>query len=117
MPSWNLSKDRELDSLTDDLNERLVGRASSDSELVTCCVDLIFIARALERIGDHATNIAEDSFWRDQAGDIRHTYTPKDGLVIASERDFEQVSSANSYTGIIERRWNAAYVPAWAIRL
>ena len=77
MPSWNLSKDRELDSLTDDLNERLVGRASSDSELVTCCVDLIFIARALERIGDHATNIAEDSFWRDQAADIRHTYSPK----------------------------------------
>jgi len=40
-------------------------------------VDLIFVARALERIGDHATNIAEDSFWRDQAGDIRHTYGPK----------------------------------------
>jgi phosphate transport system protein len=40
-------------------------------------VDLIFVARALERIGDHATNIAEDSFWRDQAADIRHTYDPK----------------------------------------
>jgi len=40
-------------------------------------VDLIFVARALERIGDHATNIAEDSFWRDQAADIRHTYGPK----------------------------------------
>ena len=33
--------------------------------------------RALERIGDHATNIAEDSFWRDQAADIRHSYGPK----------------------------------------
>ncbi|HEY1477464.1 MAG TPA: helix-turn-helix domain-containing protein [Chthoniobacterales bacterium] len=31
----------------------------------------------LERIGDHATNIAADSFWRDQATDIRHTYSPK----------------------------------------
>jgi hypothetical protein len=40
-------------------------------------VDLIFITRALERIGDHATNIAEDCFWRDQATDIRHTYNPK----------------------------------------
>ena len=40
-------------------------------------VDLILVARALERIGDHATNIAEDSFWRDQAADIRHTYSPK----------------------------------------
>jgi phosphate transport system protein len=70
-------KDRELDALTDDLNEKLVERASVDSELVPNYVDLIFIARALERIGDHATNIAEDSFWRDQAADIRHTYSPK----------------------------------------
>ena len=69
-------EDRELDALTDDLNE-LVERASSDSELVPSYVDLIFITRALERIGDHATNIAEDSFWRDQAADIRHTYDQK----------------------------------------
>jgi phosphate uptake regulator len=60
-------KDRERDALTNDLNEKLVERATADSELVPSYVDLIFIARALERIGDHATNIAEDSFWRDQA--------------------------------------------------
>jgi phosphate transport system protein len=70
-------KDRELDALTDDLNEKLVERATADSELLPSYVDLIFVARALERIGDHATNIAEDSFWRDQAADIRHTYSPK----------------------------------------
>ena len=70
-------KDRELDALTDDVTERLLERATSDSELVPSYVDLIFVARALERIGDHATNIAEDSFWRDQAADIRHTYSPK----------------------------------------
>jgi hypothetical protein len=44
---------------------------------VRSCYDLIFVARALERIGDHATNIAEDSFWRDQGDDIRHSYPPK----------------------------------------
>jgi phosphate transport system protein len=70
-------KDRELDALTDYVNEKLVQRATLDSELVPSYVDLIFVARALERIGDHATNIAEDSFWRDQAADIRHTYGPK----------------------------------------
>ena len=70
-------KDRELDALTDDVNERFVERGTLDSELVPSYVDLIFVARALERIGDHATNIAEDSFWRDQAADIRHTYGPK----------------------------------------
>ena len=79
---WELAgelklKDRELDSLTDDLSEKLVERATLDPEFVPSYVDLIFVARALERIGDHATNIAEDSFWRDQAADLRHTYSPK----------------------------------------
>jgi hypothetical protein len=32
---------------------------------------------ALERIGDHATAIAADSFWRDRGDDIRHSYPPK----------------------------------------
>jgi len=44
-------KDRELDALTDDVNERLVERGTLDSELVPSYVDLIFVARALERIG------------------------------------------------------------------
>jgi len=69
-------KDRELDAVTRDVSEKLVARATVDSELVPSYVDLILVARALERIGDHATNIAEDSFWRDQAADIRHTYGP-----------------------------------------
>jgi phosphate transport system protein len=67
-------KDRELDAVTRELIEKLVARATVDSELVPSYLDLIFVARALERIGDHATNIAEDSFWRDQGADIRHTY-------------------------------------------
>jgi phosphate transport system protein len=67
-------KDRELDALTRDLSEKLVARATVDSELVPSYLDLVLVASALERIGDHAINIAEDSFWRDQAADIRHTY-------------------------------------------
>jgi phosphate transport system protein len=70
-------KDRELDAFIRDLSEKLVERATVDSELVPSYLDLIFVARALERIGDHGTNIAEDSFWRDQAADIRHTNNPK----------------------------------------
>ncbi|HTD16573.1 MAG TPA: PhoU domain-containing protein [Chthoniobacterales bacterium] len=53
------------------------GSSKLGAELVPSYVDLIFVARTLERIGDHATNIAEDSFWRDQAADILHTYSPK----------------------------------------
>ena len=67
------SRDKELDALTTAIGEKLVAQASGDAENVASYLDLIFISRALERIGDHATNIAEDSFWRDQATDIRHT--------------------------------------------
>jgi len=70
-------KDRELDTSIDDVTAKLVERAVHDSEFVPSYLDLIFVARAFERVGDYSTNIAEDSFWRDQAEDIRHTYGPK----------------------------------------
>ena len=38
-------KDRELDALTNDVNEKLVDRASWDPELVPSHVDLIFVAQ------------------------------------------------------------------------
>lgn len=70
-------KAEELDALTRDLSAKFVQRATVDSELVPVYLELTFIARALARIGDHSTNIGEDSFWRDRAVDIRHTYEPK----------------------------------------
>jgi len=72
-------KDRELDALIDEVTERLAERLAQESELVTCYLDLIFVARSFERIGDNSANIAEDCFWRDRAEDIRHTYGPKNG--------------------------------------
>jgi phosphate transport system protein len=67
-------KARELDALTRDASEQLIESATATSKLVPSYLDLIFVARALQRIGDHAANIAEDSFWRDEAIDIRHTF-------------------------------------------
>jgi phosphate transport system protein len=66
-------RDKELDALTTDIGEKLIVTATADPENVSSYLDLVFVSRALERIGDHATNVAEDSFWRDQATDIRHT--------------------------------------------
>jgi phosphate transport system protein len=68
------TKEKELDALTKEFIDKLLVRAETDSKFVRSCYDLIFVVRALERIGDHATNIAEDSFWRDQGDDIRHSY-------------------------------------------
>jgi phosphate transport system protein len=70
-------KDRELDALTDDVTDRLSERVVHDSQFAPDYLGLIFVARAFERIGDNSANIAEESYWRDQAEDIRHTYGPK----------------------------------------
>jgi phosphate transport system protein len=71
-------RDKELDALTSEIGEKLVARSIADPELVPSYFDLILISRALERIADHGTNIAEDSLWRDQAIDIRHTQGRKE---------------------------------------
>jgi phosphate transport system protein len=70
-------KDRELDALTDDVTNKLSERVAQDPDFAPGYLDLILVARAFERIGDNSANIAEDSFWRDQAEDIRHTYGSK----------------------------------------
>ena len=67
-------RDRYLDNLNSDLNDKLAERMGTDPEQVPTYLNIIFIARAFERIGDHATNIGEDAFWREQAEDIRHTF-------------------------------------------
>jgi phosphate transport system protein len=43
-----------------------------DPTVVSAAVDLIFVARNLERIGDHATNIAEDVVFLIKGVDVRH---------------------------------------------
>jgi phosphate transport system protein len=41
-------------------------------------LDLILIARNMERLGDHATNIAEDVIFAATGKDIRHSKSQKD---------------------------------------
>ena len=39
---------------------------------VGCCIDLIFFAKALERIGDHAKNMSESVIFMIRGKDLRH---------------------------------------------
>ena len=69
-----LIKDDEADDLQkrviSDLKDFMV--KSSDFETIQRAVDLIFVARSLERIGDHATNISEDVIFMVHGKDVRH---------------------------------------------
>lgn len=64
--------DKELDRLNRELNERMVLRMQDDSSRIPIYLNIIFISRCLERIGDHAANIAEDVVFAVSAEDIRH---------------------------------------------
>lgn len=65
-------RDRHLDQLNRELTDTLINRMQDDSENLPGYLNLIFISRCLERIGDHSANIAEDVVYAIHAEDIRH---------------------------------------------
>lgn len=70
------ARDRELDSLHHRAIRELTARMAADNANIEQYLDLVIIARIIERIGDHATNIAEDAVFAVSAEDIRHTAPP-----------------------------------------
>jgi phosphate transport system protein len=66
------AQDKQLDRLNKEVNEYLILRMQDDSSKIPIYLNLIFISRCLERIGDHAANIAEDVVFAVSAEDIRH---------------------------------------------
>lgn len=67
-----LMTDDELDQRKQQVFNQMVAAMKKDSTVVEPAMDLILIARNLERMGDHATNIAEDVIFVSTGKDIRH---------------------------------------------
>ena len=67
-----VARDMELDDMNRSANRRLTERMVNDPDQLRGYLNLIFISRCLERVGDHATNIAEDAVYAAAAEDIRH---------------------------------------------
>ena len=65
-------RDKELDRMNREITDALVNRMQNDSANLPAYLNLIFVSRCLERIGDHACNIAEDVVFAVRAEDIRH---------------------------------------------
>jgi len=65
-------RDKVLDEMNASASKRLVQRMAEDPDQLRGYLNLMFIARHLERVGDHATNIAEDAVYAAAAEDIRH---------------------------------------------
>ncbi len=67
-----LLSDDEVDDLRDGIYQELIAFMERDPSTISRALDLIFVARNLERIADHATNIAEDVLFLIQGVDVRH---------------------------------------------
>jgi phosphate transport system protein len=67
-----LNEDDELDALKTQVFRDLLTFMLQDPSTIEPSLDLILISRHLERIGDHATNIAEDVIFMVSARDVRH---------------------------------------------
>jgi len=65
-------RDEKLDELNRVTSRRLIERMAQDPDQLRGYLNLMFIGRHLERVGDHATNIAEDAVYAAAAEDIRH---------------------------------------------
>ena len=67
-----LDRDDELDGLKTTVFRDLLKFMLDDKTTVEPSLDLILISRHLERVGDHATNVAEDVIFMVSAKDVRH---------------------------------------------
>src|SRR5246127_2864028 len=67
-----LAMDDQVDHYRDQIFRELLTYMMGDSSVVYPSFELILVAKNLERIGDHATNIAEDVIYIVQGQDVRH---------------------------------------------
>jgi phosphate transport system protein len=67
-----IGQDDMLDALKDQIFRELLTYMLGNVQTIEPGIELILIARHLERIGDHATNIAEDVIFIVEARDVRH---------------------------------------------
>ncbi len=67
-----LTRDDQVDQLRDQIFRELLTYMMGDSSVVFPAFELVLVAKNLERIGDHATNIAEDVIYIVAGQDVRH---------------------------------------------
>lgn len=72
-----LLADEKVDNLRNEIYEDLAERMEHDGRSVRRALGTMFVARNLERIADHATNIAEDVIFVARGIDVRHQKEPR----------------------------------------
>jgi len=66
-------RDLEVDNINRQLYRELTSFMVEKPETISRAIELMFISKSLERIADHATNIAEETIYLTKGKDVRHT--------------------------------------------
>jgi phosphate transport system protein len=68
-----IPRDKEVDALNKEIHQQLAQHMTENPDTIGRCLHWIVAAKSLERIADHAKNIAEEVVYLCEAQDIRHT--------------------------------------------
>ena len=69
-----IPRDKEVDALNKHIQQQLTQHMMDNPDTIARCLHWIVAAKSLERIADHAKNIAEEVVYLCEAQDIRHTH-------------------------------------------
>jgi phosphate transport system protein len=67
-----LKQDDQIDKEFDGLMRKLITYMMEDPRTISSSIDMIFVAKAIERVGDHAKNLAEVIIYVVKGTDVRH---------------------------------------------
>jgi phosphate transport system protein len=68
-----IPQDKEIDAMNKQIYRDLAALMAASPENITRCLNLMVVAKSLERIADHAKNVAEEVVYLCEAQDIRHS--------------------------------------------
>lgn len=81
-----LRQDKEVDAIFKGIMRQLATFMMEDPRLITLSLEVLFIAKSIERVGDHATNIAEQVVYLVKGRDVRHGSIKEVEQQIAAKR-------------------------------
>ncbi len=67
-----IPQDKQVDAMNKEIHRQLATRMVQSPETISRCLNLMVVAKSLERIADHAKNVAEEVVYFCEARDIRH---------------------------------------------